>query len=499
MQDKNDALTRSNCSSVIYLWLQRSKQQNPTVSTTAKIQTFPNLFRSMRGSGKKQQRARCAVKVMAARKLSVRIFLLTILGGKMQRRLLWGVWVGRLGGCERKEAEPSDQLLKISRKPTHCQAKSYHERACFLLVLCTCHNGLFLVEFFSLWFNFYRASVNVLQCLITSLRDFDQIQTMEKRMKALSKDDRSIFNPDKLLSALQPPWRKSWKMPWTLARRLLVSECHQDRGLCTSLWNSFTDIRLTEFGRECIEVADNGHGIEENDFESLGNCTSASFRHRDTDLSLCILLSLFCSAQRPYLQDARIWGFSQCGEFWVQRRSTECSLCAEVLTALHRSIDWLIEYSFRYESVLKSLRRLLDFFAVNLLCGPECPLRPLDMSWSMIKEAIWLERRIFKSRWALFFACLLDWLIGWLICWKYSCKKTVFSLVFFQPGTTIFARNLFHSLPVRREQLTANAKMEFAKLLRLLNGYGIIMTGVRISCSNSTNGYVKCQSNNRKW
>lgn len=51
-------------------------------------------------------------------------------------------------------------------------------------------------------------------------------------------------------------------------------------------------------------------------------------------------------------------------------------------------------------------------------------------------------------------------------------------------GTTVIVSQLFHSLPVRHKEFQRNIKKEFPKLSSVLQAYGIISTGVRLSCIN---------------
>ena len=51
-------------------------------------------------------------------------------------------------------------------------------------------------------------------------------------------------------------------------------------------------------------------------------------------------------------------------------------------------------------------------------------------------------------------------------------------------GTTVSLQNLFSTLPVRHREFLRNIKREFTKLIHVLQGYCLISTGVRITCSN---------------
>ena len=52
-------------------------------------------------------------------------------------------------------------------------------------------------------------------------------------------------------------------------------------------------------------------------------------------------------------------------------------------------------------------------------------------------------------------------------------------------GTTVSVHELFRGMPVRHQELQRHLKREYGKLLGLLNGYGLICTGVRLSVSNT--------------
>ena len=73
-------------------------------------------------------------------------------------------------------------------------------------------------------------------------------------------------------------------------------------------------------------------------------------------------------------------------------------------------------------------------------------------------------------------------------------------------GTTVSLQNLFSTLPVRHREFLRNIKREFTKLVHVLQGYCLISTGVRITCSNqaekgkktiivSTNGSEQVKDN----
>ncbi|GAA6036714.1 hypothetical protein JCM8097_003443 [Rhodosporidiobolus ruineniae] len=55
-------------------------------------------------------------------------------------------------------------------------------------------------------------------------------------------------------------------------------------------------------------------------------------------------------------------------------------------------------------------------------------------------------------------------------------------------GTTVKVERLFENLPVRRKDLTKNAKREFGKALELIQAYAIINTGVRFEVKNAMKG-----------
>ena len=53
-------------------------------------------------------------------------------------------------------------------------------------------------------------------------------------------------------------------------------------------------------------------------------------------------------------------------------------------------------------------------------------------------------------------------------------------------GTTVTVTGLFAPLPVRRQEFERSAKKQYAKMLRVLQGYAVIATTVRLSCSHTT-------------
>jgi len=53
-------------------------------------------------------------------------------------------------------------------------------------------------------------------------------------------------------------------------------------------------------------------------------------------------------------------------------------------------------------------------------------------------------------------------------------------------GTTLQLTDIFHSLPVRRQEFKRNIKREFGKALIILQAYSIISTNVKITVSNQT-------------
>ena len=73
-------------------------------------------------------------------------------------------------------------------------------------------------------------------------------------------------------------------------------------------------------------------------------------------------------------------------------------------------------------------------------------------------------------------------------------------------GTTVSLQSLFSTLPVRHREFLRNIKREFSKLVHVLQGYCLVSTGVRITCSNqvekgkkttiaSTNGSEQVKDN----
>lgn len=73
-------------------------------------------------------------------------------------------------------------------------------------------------------------------------------------------------------------------------------------------------------------------------------------------------------------------------------------------------------------------------------------------------------------------------------------------------GTTVSLQSLFSTLPVRHREFLRNIKREFSKLVHVLQGYCLVSTGIRITCSNqvekgkkttivSTNGSEQVKDN----
>jgi len=53
-----------------------------------------------------------------------------------------------------------------------------------------------------------------------------------------------------------------------------------------------------------------------------------------------------------------------------------------------------------------------------------------------------------------------------------------------QVGTTVTVTKIFNSLPVRHREFTKNIKKEYAKMITILQGYSLILTGIRVSLCN---------------
>ena len=66
------------------------------------------------------------------------------------------------------------------------------------------------------------------------------------------------------------------------------------------------------------------------------------------------------------------------------------------------------------------------------------------------------------------------------------CLITRLVACILQPGTTVSVYRLFNDLPVRREAMVKQSQKEFAKILRLVHAYGIVSSGIKITCSNSS-------------
>ncbi|EEB12470.1 DNA mismatch repair protein pms2, putative [Pediculus humanus corporis] len=63
-------------------------------------------------------------------------------------------------------------------------------------------------------------------------------------------------------------------------------------------------------------------------------------------------------------------------------------------------------------------------------------------------------------------------------------------------GTTVRLENLFCTLPIRRTEFLKNLKKEFSKMCTVLYAYGLISTGVRITCTNHVVTKSKFQNKN---
>eukprot|EP00112_Aurelia_sp_Birch-Aquarium-sp1_P009719 Seg2114.2 transcript_id=Seg2114.2/GoldUCD/mRNA.D3Y31 product="Mismatch repair endonuclease PMS2" protein_id=Seg2114.2/GoldUCD/D3Y31 len=74
------------------------------------------------------------------------------------------------------------------------------------------------------------------------------------------------------------------------------------------------------------------------------------------------------------------------------------------------------------------------------------------------------------------FGCKLEFDYNGKLTSKAPCAR--------EQGTTVAVSQLFHTLPVRHKEFKRNIKKEFAKLSTVLQAYGIISTGIRISCIN---------------
>lgn len=75
---------------------------------------------------------------------------------------------------------------------------------------------------------------------------------------------------------------------------------------------------------------------------------------------------------------------------------------------------------------------------------------------------------------------------------EHSGKLKSQSMVPFSKGTSVYVENLFHTLPVRRQELARKIKNEYTKVLQLLQAYACVSTGVRFNVTNQpSKGYAR--------
>ncbi|XP_043285524.1 mismatch repair endonuclease PMS2 isoform X2 [Venturia canescens] len=55
-------------------------------------------------------------------------------------------------------------------------------------------------------------------------------------------------------------------------------------------------------------------------------------------------------------------------------------------------------------------------------------------------------------------------------------------------GTTVVVKNIFKNLPVRAKEFQKNIKKEYAKTIQILYSYCLVSTGIKIRCTNNSNG-----------
>lgn len=63
-------------------------------------------------------------------------------------------------------------------------------------------------------------------------------------------------------------------------------------------------------------------------------------------------------------------------------------------------------------------------------------------------------------------------------------KSIILDICPSQRGTTVHVANLFAGMPVRKKEFDRNSKKHFAAAQTLLQAYGLISVGKRISLSN---------------
>lgn len=179
------------------------------------------------------------------------------------------------------------------------------------------------------------------------------------------------------------------------------------------------DIRLVEYGSKLIEVSDNGSGIEESNFDGLGNVFN-KYLLRYILLPRNVL-SLDFVFSYLFVTIALKHHTSKISEF--------------------EDLSSLSTFGFRGEA-LSSL----------------CALSNL----TVITRHKQSEQKIGHR---------IEYDNGGRISDKTRCAREI--------GTTISLKDLFHTLPVRHREFLKNLKREFHKMVNILYGYCLVVSGVR--------------------
>ncbi|XP_014237579.1 mismatch repair endonuclease PMS2-like [Trichogramma pretiosum] len=161
--------------------------------------------------------------------------------------------------------------------------------------------------------------------------------------------------------------------------------------------STIIDVKLTDYGKSCITVIDNGKGILEDDFSSIG------LKYHTSKLQ-----------EFSHLSTIETFGFR--GE----ALSSLCSISDLSIITKHTSAENAFNLKFDKKGVLVS---------------------------------------------------------------QTKCAR--------QTGTTVHVKNIFKDLPVRFKEFNDNIKKEFAKMIRVLQGYCMVSTGVKITCTNTISNKCK--------
>ena len=177
-----------------------------------------------------------------------------------------------------------------------------------------------------------------------------------------------------------------------------------------------TEVRFKNYGLKSIEVIDNGSGIAECDFDSIGTFNSPG---NDSIVGLYAIVG--------------------------RKHHTSKLASFEDLTSI-------TSFGFRGEA-MSSLCAICENVTVTTAVAEKAPLGTvleLGKGGEVVKKGK-APRQVSSLIGAIFFLCAQ----------------------FSQRGTTVMITTPFVSLPVRRKELERNIKREFGKALTLLNAYAL--------------------------